>query len=105
MENAIMENQVSETNMVVEIEKGEPSQIRCALIKADGNCLLGALAHQLHRYPLQSKEHTDATHSLRQNAIEYIKKNIGLFITSISLRSDFEKVIKRKRIDKKIGLE
>lgn len=102
MGSVSLENSESQVNMNVEIEKGKSSEIRSALIAADGNCLLGAVAHQLFHYPLRSEQHNNATRSLRENAVKYIKNNIGMFKTSICLRKDFEKVTRGKKKDKKI---
>lgn len=102
MGSVSLENSESQVNMNVEIEKGKSSEIRSALIAADGNCLLGAVAHQLFHYPLGSEQHNNATRSLRENAVKYIKNNIGMFKTSICLRKDFEKVTRGKKKDKKI---
>lgn len=102
MEKISLKNKESEINMNVVIETGTPSQIRCALITADGNCLVAALAHQIFHHPLRSAQHIDAIRSLKETAFEYMKKNIGIFRTLISLRNDFEKVTKGIKKDKKI---
>lgn len=43
-----------------------------AEIPSDGNCLFGAIAHQLFRHPISSKQHRSATKKLRSEVVEHI---------------------------------
>lgn len=48
-------------------------------IAPDGNCIFGALAHQIFQNKISSKEHEDAVVKLRIDAVDFIKLNIECF--------------------------
>lgn len=50
-----------------------------ANILKDGDCLFGALAHQIYRNNLNSVEHQEATRKLRQDVVDYINTNYEEF--------------------------
>lgn len=102
MKNTSLKNKDSDIEIGIAIQKNQPSKIRCALVEADGDCLIGAIAHQIYHHPLRSTEHKEATEKLRANAVDYIKKNIDKFKTLICYRDDFEKFGKGKSMGKKI---
>lgn len=49
--------------------------VRVAIIAGDGNCLFGAMAHQLFGSKINSRKHKQETHQLRQDVVEYIRKD------------------------------
>lgn len=60
--------------------------INICKINQDGNCLFGAVSHQLFYHKIGSKDHIEATNGLRMKVIEYIKSNMTLFATAIKGR-------------------
>lgn len=54
-------------------------QIKVASIPTDGDCLFGALAHQLFATKLSVRSSVRNSQKLREESVEYIKKNIAAF--------------------------
>lgn len=65
---------------------GEHLFCKIAKVKRDGNCLFGAIAHQLYKFNLDSEEHTIMTNQLREEAISFISTNISLFRSELENR-------------------
>jgi len=61
-------------------------------IAGDGNCLFGAVAHQLFRYDVGSVMHKSLTGVLREMVVEFLTANIGdfIFVSLICTRVDDE---------------
>lgn len=71
MVTAYLTNSDAMGRMITNIE-GTMINVTIAPVKEDGNCLFGAIAHQLHQYPIDSIEHQEATELLRAEVVEYI---------------------------------
>lgn len=56
-----------------------PRTLQVAEVPADGNCLFGALIHQLNRPELKSSEHSRMAVNLRADVVAYIKQNVDSF--------------------------
>lgn len=104
---AIMAN--SEEKHVMKFRLGdEVKSVKIIKIKPDGNCLFGALAHQLFLHKINSKQHVGATAKLRTETVSYIKDNVEKFKDRINYRilderKASEAVTKKERIDKGDG--
>lgn len=74
--------------------------IKVVTIKKDGNCLFGALVHQLYKTDTMSDNHTTLTNQLRQETMAYISNNRLLFKSELESRV-YEKKAKKtvKNID------
>lgn len=55
--------------------ENEKDQLTVAKIQSDGNCLFGAIVHQIWQHEIDSAEHDTATKQLRKNVIDYILKS------------------------------
>lgn len=51
---------------------GNIINVTVAPVPLDGNCLFGAMAHQLYRHPINSIEHKEATKLLRAEVVDHI---------------------------------
>lgn len=98
-----VENKERKSIYNIQINKTEHFKIDTALIAADGDCLVGAMAHQLYGHKLQSENHKKATKILRQDAVNYMKNNIDDFKNVIAYADDFAKFSKEKDDDAAIG--
>lgn len=59
-----------------------------SIIPSDGNCMFGAIVHQLFQFPIESTMHRAMTLTLREMTVTYLRENItdaDLFMT-MSLR-------------------
>lgn len=71
-ENQRFVNGDKEDRMAIKLNDKDTTYLTVATIPSDGNCLFSAIAHQLYRYPINSKVHNDATKELRAQVIEHI---------------------------------
>lgn len=71
MTTAVLVNSENQESMQAQLEN-DTIYVTCAKIQADGNCMFGSLAHQLHQYPINSDDHHNATKKLRAEVVEYI---------------------------------
>lgn len=70
----LMNNELSE-DIIFMIDR-EELQIKVTKISSDGNCLFGAVAHQLYHIKVDSHEHIEKNAALRSCVVAHIKKNI-----------------------------
>lgn len=76
---AALSNNEAERSMAFNFDDNSTGTIKVVMIKKDGDCLFGALAHQLFFHKLNSKAHKTSTKKLRADVVEYIQANIGAF--------------------------
>lgn len=57
------------------VQIGLNSNCKVQLIPGNGNCLFGAIAHQIYRFDVKSVMHQAVTMSLRESVNNYIKAN------------------------------
>lgn len=58
--------------MLFHHSKNERAELTVAKIPTDGNCLFGAIVHQIWQHEIDSAEHETATSQLRNDVIDYI---------------------------------
>lgn len=80
----------TEIEYTISFDGVSSSVISANKIAADGNCLLGALAHQLFQRELESPAQIELTTKLRMDSVNYIKENINIFEQHIVWREDFD---------------
>lgn len=59
--------------------ENKPRKMSVAVIKGDGNCLFGCIAHQMFETKINCKQHIDMTTQLRAETVEFISANLELF--------------------------
>lgn len=79
MSEATISHNEAEKNMSFSFNSNSTGTIKVAAIKKDGDCLFGALAHQLFFHKLNSKPHKISNKELRADVVEYIQANVGAF--------------------------
>lgn len=60
-----------------------------AVIAGDGHCLFATIVHQLDNVIINSSQHNDSTHELRQEVVEYLKGKRGDGIIEMNLASNY----------------
>lgn len=93
------DNNFAVTQMFFE-NRNETRSVDVVEIVGDGDCLLGAIIHQLHVFPLSSDEHKKAVTELRAEVVDYIRANMNIFEHEIKGRIYHER--SRKKIEGKI---
>lgn len=86
MGNAIMLNAEKKQKFLFKLSDTASAVAHVTKIKSDGNCMFGALAHQLFYVKVNSTEHVKATKELRLKSVNFIKENVKLFIHDIKGR-------------------
>lgn len=79
MVQAVLEHGDDEETMEFELNDNLINVLSVAKILGDGNCLFAAIAHQLWKYPINSKQHNDAVNRLRAEVKDYILSNFESF--------------------------
>lgn len=75
----------------------ESTELRVIKIKGDGNCMFSCLAHQMFGHKVNSSEHEDATNSLREAAVKFIRENFKDFMFELKGRVLEERDIQKTR--------
>lgn len=86
MQNAIVLHTEIKQNFSFNLGDNVYGVINVTDIKKDGNCMFGALAHQLFYVKLNSVEHDNATKELRMKSADHIRENYDLFAHNIKGR-------------------
>lgn len=86
MKNATFSHNESKQSFCFNMDHAVSGTVNISKIKADGNCMFGALAHQLFYLKLNSQEHKQFTSKLRQKTVEHIKLNFAEFAHDIKGR-------------------
>lgn len=92
MRSISLQYEENEIDIPISIEGSTCNSIVTALIDADGDCLISAIAHQLERHKLDSESHDSLKVKLRESAVEYIQQNLNTFANEIIWRDDFDEV-------------
>lgn len=81
MTTAVLVNGDTQGSMQFRSNEFTKETLTVAIIEGNGNCCFSALAHQLFREPIQSKEHKAATKKLRKDVVQHIldPQNYTLF--------------------------
>lgn len=82
MSEVCWDNQENMSEMMFEVLEQRKS-VEIATIDPDGNCIFGALVHQLFQLVLGSEEHKNAVSNMRNDVVEYIKSNLDKFKSEI----------------------
>lgn len=86
MKNAIFSHNESKKSFSFNMDDDLSGAVNVSVIKDDGNCMFGALAHQLFYSKLNSKDHKKLTAELRKNVVKHIKENFDVFAHDIKGR-------------------
>lgn len=86
MQNAIIMHNEIKNEFSFNLGDDISADIYITNIKSDGNCMFGALAHQLFYLKVNSVAHEKATEELRLESSDFIKKNYTLFAHEIKGR-------------------
>lgn len=86
MNNAVSAHKEKITNVSFNLSDNVAGTIGAVKIKKDGNCMFGALSHQIFCVKINSTEHQTATQDLRQKSAAYVKENYALFAHDITGR-------------------
>lgn len=86
MKNAVSMHKEKITNFSFNLSDNVAGTIDVTKIKKDGNCMFGALAHQIFCVKINSTEHQTVTQELRKKSTAYIKENYALFAHDIKGR-------------------
>lgn len=73
MIEAVLSNGDMEERVSIQITENT-IYLTVARIPGNGNCLFGAVAHQLYRHSIHSEEHKTATNAIRAEVVEHILK-------------------------------
>lgn len=75
-------------DFIVEVKRGKGSNalVNICEIRADGNCLYAAIAHQLFNVKINSQEHLLWTDALRKKVVEHIRSNFDSFSMDLKYR-------------------
>lgn len=79
MMSVVLKNSESQEKMYFKLNDDVTHPLTVALIAGDGNCLYGALTHQLENKRLKGKSHQSATSKLRNDVVKYILDNYSKF--------------------------
>lgn len=82
---AVLTNTEPQEKIQVRLNKST-LQLTAARIESDGNCLFGALAHQLWLHKINSDAHIKATEQLRADVVEHILNPVNFPRFEYSLR-------------------
>lgn len=72
MITATLTNNEKESSMHYVLNESMQSSLSVVHILGDGNCLFGAIFHQIHRCRINSKEHQDGVKKLRADVVKFI---------------------------------
>lgn len=75
---------------------GEYRTLKITRIQKNGNCLFGAIAHQLYKNKLGSSNHSKLTAELRSEAVSYISNNIPEF--KVAIENQVHELFKGKKV-------
>lgn len=73
MNNAVLAHNESKTEMIFFIENVQHKLLQSE-IEPDGNCIFGALVHQMRMYKISSNKQSQGTKKLRVDVVDHIKK-------------------------------
>lgn len=86
MKNAVHRSNEMTESMSFNIDEEVSGHVFISNIAADGNCMFGALAHQLFYVKLNSKQHDELTKKLREQVVAHIKENFASYAQIIKGR-------------------
>lgn len=88
MSNVASKNEETEIKCEVLLPNTDSKLVPIEICKIaqDGNCLFGAVSHQLFYHKIGSKCYIEATNGLRLKVVEYIRSNMTLFATALKGR-------------------
>lgn len=79
MINSTLKYNETDVDMAFQINNIALGNVRICKINPDGNCLFGALAHQLYDIKINCVEHIQLTKNIRENVVKNIADNLQLF--------------------------
>lgn len=86
LKNAIFLHKEKVENIIFNLDDTVSGNVDISSIKSDGNCLFGAIAHQLFFVKLDSEQHAKLTAQLRKDVVEHITCNLASYTHEIKGR-------------------
>lgn len=90
MANSITQNAETESDCDIMLDSSTINVVKVCKITGDGNCLFGAISHQLNGMKIDSDEHKKSAIQMRNDVITHIKNNLSQYEFDIKGRI-FEK--------------
>lgn len=79
MRACFFENSEEEMEIPIKIPGEVPGIIGACFSNPNGDCLYYSLTHQLFHHKMDSKDHEDATHKLREDVVQHIENILSFF--------------------------